>query len=104
MATAEIDQMEFRKIKKESPYRNFQQYPQTDPVDYVMKIGKHKGKSLKEIMETTKGKYYIHWFAENIVNKENEKFYGKILKVNQMLIDTKQIVSKKGDESDSESD
>ncbi len=96
-----VNQTEFLKNKKESPYRNFQTYPQTDPIDYVMKIGKHKGKTLKEIMETTKGKYYIHWFAENIITPENEKYYGKIIKVNKMLLDTKQIQPhSKDDDSD----
>ena len=28
-----------------------------------------------------KGKEYLYWFRENVVNKENEKFYGKIMKV-----------------------
>jgi len=100
--------MEFRKIKKDSAYRNYKtegfssnQYPQVEPVDYIMKIGKHKGQSLKEIMETTKGKYYINWFVENIVNKENEKFYGKIMKINQMLLDTKQIQPHKKEEEES---
>jgi len=97
-----VNQTDFLKNKRESPNRNFQAYPQTDPIDYVMKIGKNKGKSLKEIMETTKGKYYINWFAENIVKPDNEKYYGKILKVNQMLLDTKQIQPHK--KNDEESD
>jgi len=98
-------QQNYKCNKKESPYRNYPTtgYTKTDPIDYVMKIGKYKGQSLKEIMETEKGKYYINWFAENIVNEKNSMFYGKIMKVNQMLIDTKQIQPhKKKDESDSE--
>lgn len=55
--------------------------------DYTMKIGKHKGKSLKELLETEKGKEYLYWFRDNVVNDENEKFYGKIIKVVHRLRD-----------------
>ncbi len=65
-----------------------------------MKVGKYKGQSLREIMETTKGKYYINWFAENVVTPDNSKYYGKILTINQMLLNTKQIKPGTNDEDE----
>ncbi len=57
----------------------------TDFGDYTMKIGKHKGKSIKELIAMPKGKEYLYWFRENVVNDTNEKFYGKIMKVVEQL-------------------
>jgi len=59
--------------------------PMVDFGDYTMKIGKHKGKTIKELIEMPKGKEYLYWFRDNVVNKENEKFYGKIMKVVEKL-------------------
>ncbi len=53
--------------------------------DYTMKIGKHKGKSIKELIAMPKGKEYLYWFRDNVVNDTNEKFYGKIMKVVEQL-------------------
>lgn len=50
-------------------------------MEYTMKIGKHKGKTLAELVETDNGQQYLLWFANNIVNDTNRMFYGKILKV-----------------------
>ncbi len=61
--------------------------PIQDFGDYTMKIGKHKGKSITDILEMPKGKDYLFWFHDNVVNKDNEKFYGKIMKVVQRLRD-----------------
>jgi hypothetical protein len=55
--------------------------------DYTMKIGKHKGKSITEILAMPKGKDYLYWFRDNVVNETNEKFYGKIMRVVQRLRD-----------------
>ena len=32
-----------------------------------------------------KVKEYLYWFHDNVINKENEKFYGKIMKVVEKL-------------------
>jgi uncharacterized protein (DUF3820 family) len=50
-----------------------------------MKIGKHKGKTIKELIAMPKGKEYLYWFRDNVVNDTNEKFYGKIIKVVEQL-------------------
>ena len=54
-------------------------------MEYTMKIGKHKGKTLAELVETDNGQQYLLWFANNIVNDTNRMFYGKILKVVEKL-------------------
>ncbi len=73
---------------------NTSKYPPKKPLtgdayidfgDYTMKIGKHKGKSLKELIEMPKGREYLYWFHDNVITKENEKFYGKIMKVVEQL-------------------
>lgn len=61
--------------------------PIQDFGDYTMKIGKHKGKSISDILEMQKGKDYLYWFHDNVINETNEKFYGKIMKVVQRLRD-----------------
>ena len=59
--------------------------PLVDFGDYTMKIGKHKGKSLTQLIDMPKGKEYLYWFHDTVINKDNEKFYGKIMKVVEKL-------------------
>ena len=75
-------------------YNEVSKYPPKKPLtgdafvdfgDYTMKVGKHKGKSLNELISTSDGRKYLCWFHDNVINKENEKFYGKIMKVVEQL-------------------
>ena len=75
-------------------YNGASKYPPKKPLtgdayvdfgDYTMKIGKHKGKSLQELSSNSDGRKYLCWFNDNVVNKDNEKFYGKIIKFVEQL-------------------
>lgn len=45
----------------------------------TMKIGKYKGLTYREIAQEEDGKRYLCWFVDNVINEENEKFYGKLV-------------------------
>jgi hypothetical protein len=55
--------------------------------EYSMKIGKYKGKTLNELRKTEAGKKYLYWFMDNVVNESNEKYYGKLIRVVNMMRD-----------------
>lgn len=59
--------------------------------DYTMKIGKHKGKTLNDLRKTKEGTQYLYWFKDNIINDTNEKFYGKIIRVVNMMRDLEDL-------------
>ncbi len=78
-----------------SPLNKFKiSNPITDFGDYTMKIGKHKGKSITELLEMEGGKQYLIWFHDNVINEENMKFYGKIIKVVEALVGKDQLKQK----------
>lgn len=54
-----------------------------NPMDYVLKVGKHKGKTLYELMKTPSGRSYLKWMRGWLI--DNEEYRPALENRNQKI-------------------